>query len=287
LFERDEVISRHCLYGDFQQIRYRWSGPAGKPVGLFTFSSVFTYFPFMHLSTLKLRPDRFPAEAAKVYPFTLPVLRNTPSVNFSTNISFFVGENGSGKSTLLKALARKCGIHIWSEERWGRAHFNEYEDELYRYIDVAWTGGPKPGAFFSAETYEHMSTSIDGWASADPGLLAYFGGKSLIEQSHGESFMSFFRSRFTIEGVYFLDEPETALSPKRQLAFTKFLEEMGRDGHAQFFIATHSPILLGCPGSIIYSFDKSPIMEVAYEETEHYRVYADFIRKRIHPLPHH
>lgn len=232
----------------------------------------------MHLSSLTLHPEKFPDTSD--YPFSLPVFRNTKSIDFTTNITFFAGENGSGKSTLLKALTRKCGIHIWSEERWMKTRFNPYEDDLCRYIDVKWTAGEKHGAFFSAETYEHMAKSIDGWAAADPGLLDYFGGKSLIEQSHGESFMSFFKSRFTIEGIYFLDEPETALSPKRQLEFLKFLGEMGGDDHAQFFIATHSPLLLGCPGATIYSFDRNTIKKVEYEETEHFCVYRDFIQKR-------
>jgi predicted ATPase len=232
----------------------------------------------MHISSLTLYPEKYPD--TNVYPFSLPVFRDTKSIDFTTNITFFAGENGSGKSTLLKAMTRKCGIHIWSEERWTRAHFNPCEDDLFNYIDVKWTAGEKPGAFFSAETYEHMAKSIDGWASADPGLLDYFGGKSLIEQSHGESFMSFFVSRFTIEGVYFLDEPETALSPKRQLEFLKFLHEMGQDDHAQFFIATHSPLLLGCPGATIYSFDQKVIQKQDYEETEHFCVYRDFIQKR-------
>lgn len=233
----------------------------------------------MHISSLTLHPNKFPDSL--VYPFSLPVFRNTNSIDFTTNVVFFAGENGSGKSTLLKAMTRKCGIHIWSEERWGKSHFNPLEDDLCRYIDIVWTADAKPGAFFSAETYEHMAKSIDGWAAADPGLLDYFGGKSLVEQSHGESFMSFFKSRFTIEGVYFLDEPETALSPSRQLEFLKFLREMSSDGHAQFFIATHSPLLLSCPGATISSFDKPSIQEIAYEETEHFCVYRDFMLRRL------
>ena len=93
--------------------------------------------------------------------------------------------------------------------------------------------------------------------------------------------MSFFRSRYTIEGVYFLDEPETALSPLRQLEFTKFLSDMGRDGHAQFIIATHSPLLLSCPNAAILSFERTRIAKTAFLETEHYRVYRDFILEQI------
>jgi predicted ATPase len=233
----------------------------------------------MHLSSITLHPNQFPNTTA--YPFNLPLFQNTPRLEFATNVTFFAGENGSGKSTLLKAIAKKCGIHLWTEECWSRVHYNPYEDELRQHLSVAWTNGQKPGAFFSAETYEHMTKMIDQWAATDPKLLDYFGGKSLIEQSHGESFMSFFKSRYTIEGVYFLDEPETALSPKRQLEFLAFLDQMGRDGHAQFIIATHSPILLSCPSATIFSFDHSSIAQVKYEETEHFRVYRDFILQRV------
>jgi predicted ATPase len=232
----------------------------------------------MHLASITLHPEQFPDFTA--YPFNLPAFRRTGRVDFTSNVTFFVGENGSGKSTLLRAVCRKCGIHIWAEECWSRANYNPYEDTLFQYLDIGWAADPKPGAYFSAETYEHMSKMIDLWASMDPKLLDYFGGKSLLEQSHGESFMSFFTSRYTIEGVYFLDEPETALSPKRQLVFLEFLRKMERDGHAQFFIATHSPILLSCPDATILSFDDASIKKIPYEETEHFRVYRDFILNR-------
>ncbi|MBN2187964.1 MAG: AAA family ATPase [Chitinispirillaceae bacterium] len=232
----------------------------------------------MHISSTTLHSEKFPD--SKTYPFNLPVFRSAGRIDFASNITFFAGENGSGKSTLLKAICRKCGIHIWSEECWSRAHYNPYENSLFQFLDIAWTGVPKPGTFFSAEIFEHMTTMIDIWASTDPKLLDYFGGKSLLEQSHGESFMSFFTSRYTLEGVYFLDEPETALSPKRQLSFVKFLEETGRAGRAQFFIATHSPILLSCPGASILSFDGEAVKSIPYEKTEHYRVYRDFIMDR-------
>jgi predicted ATPase len=233
----------------------------------------------MHIAAITLHPERFPDPT--VYPFNLPVFRDTGRIELRTNVTFFAGENGSGKSTLLRAITRKIGIHIWSEDCWSRAHYNQHEESLFQYLDIAWTAGPKPGAFFSAETYEHMTRMIDVWAATDPGLLDYFGGKSLLEQSHGESFMSFFTSRYTIEGVYFLDEPETALSPGRQLAFLEFLQKMESDGHAQFFIATHSPILLSCTNATILSFDRSAIKKIPYEETEHYQVYRDFVLQKL------
>jgi predicted ATPase len=229
----------------------------------------------MHISYIELLSDQYPRR--DVHPFNLQVFQNTRRIAFKTNVTFFVGENGSGKSTLLRAMTRKCDIHIWAEGDGSRVNYNPYEEQLHRYLDIGWTGGQKPGAFFSAETYQHMTKLIDDWASADPNLLQYFGGKSLVAQSHGESFMSFFKARYTIEGVYFLDEPETALSPRRQLEFLRFLTEMGADGHAQFVIATHSPILLSCPNARILTFDSPEIRQIEYRETEQYRVFRDFM----------
>jgi predicted ATPase len=115
---------------------------------------------------------------------------------------------------------------------------------------------------------------------ADPEMLKYFGGESLVTQSHGQSILSLFRARYKIKGLYFLDEPETALSPKSQLELLSILKEMSEAGHAQFIIATHSPLLLACPGAHIYSFDHIPIKRIGYEETDHYRIYKDFLEDR-------
>jgi len=232
----------------------------------------------MHLRSITIHPGRFPR--TDVYPFNVRVLRNSTSLEFSSNISFFIGDNGSGKSTLLKTVTRKSGIHIWAECDRRRYSYNEFEETLHQYIDIEWNNGSKPGAFFSSETYQHMSGLIDEWASMDRGLLQYFGGRSLVTQSHGESFMSFFKSRYTIEGLYFLDEPETALSPRRQISFLKFLQDMALDGHAQFIIATHSPILLACPAAEIFSFDGPHIAPIAYENTDYFRVYKEFLNHR-------
>ncbi|HOS97847.1 MAG TPA: AAA family ATPase [Deltaproteobacteria bacterium] len=231
----------------------------------------------MHIERVSLHPERYPTREA--YPFNLAVFHTRGPLAFETAITFFIGENGSGKSTLLKAIARRCAIHIWEEER-GRFGNNPYEEDLFKYLDVSWTGGRKPGMFFSSERYQHLAKIIDEWAISDPGVLDYFGGKSLLSQSHGESFMSYFRARYSREGLYFLDEPETALSPRRQIEFVRLLMEQGKDGHAQFVIATHSPILLSCPGASIVSFDRSTLRRVAYEETDYYLIYRDFLLHR-------
>ena len=114
----------------------------------------------------------------------------------------------------------------------------------------------------------------------DPGQLKYFGGKSLVTQSHGQSMMAYFRSRYKLEGIYLIDEPETALSPKTQLEFLEIIRENSQAGHAQFIMVTHSPILLACQDAKIYSFNHVPVQTVQYEDTEHYKVYKDFLTDR-------
>ena len=244
---------------------------------LFDSTGLGAYYTSMHITNVTLHPERYPS--TELYPFNLQVFHTRRDLPFRKAITFFIGENGSGKSTLLKAIARRCSIHIWEEDR-GRYGNNPHEEDLFKYLDVAWEDSRKPGMFFSSERYQHLAKIIDEWAISDPKLLEYFGGRSLLSQSHGESFMSYFTSRFAIEGIYFLDEPETALSPRRQIEFVKMLVEHARDGHAQFIIATHSPILLSCPGAVIWSFDGHELKELAYEDTDYFLIYRDFLLHR-------
>jgi predicted ATPase len=225
-----------------------------------------------------LKSDDYPTDG--MYPFNLAIFRVTKSIVFSGPVSFFIGENGSGKSTLLRAIAMKCGIHIWEGLERTRAHYNPHEREMHKYIDAEWSAGPVPGSFFASEIFRNFAVNLDEWASMSPSTLEYFGGRSLMEQSHGQCHMSFFKSRFKLRGLYLLDEPENALSPARQLELLNLLREMGTDGHAQFIIATHSPILLAFPGAEIFSFDHAPIDTIGYEDTDHFRIYRDFMRDR-------
>jgi predicted ATPase len=110
--------------------------------------------------------------------------------------------------------------------------------------------------------------------------LKYFGDKSFLEQSLGQSIMAFFRSRYRLKGLYFLDEPETALSPRTQIELLEILRESGGGGQAQFIIATHSPILLALENVAIFSFDQSPAGPVTYKETARYQIYKDFLMER-------
>ena len=229
----------------------------------------------MHLAALHLHAEQFPTR--EFYPFNVPVLRETDSIAFDSPVTFFVGENGTGKSTLLEAIAHKCGIHIWANEDRLRFARNPYEKKLHQFISLTWDKGSVPGSFFASQIFNEFAHNLDEWAATDPGLLNYFGGESLVTKSHGQSLMAFFESRFRIKGLYLLDEPETALSPAKQLDLIGILQETGRAGHAQFIIATHSPILLACPGARIWSFDSIPARPTSYKDTAHFRLYRDFL----------
>ena len=229
----------------------------------------------MYIKKVTLFPEKFPTK--EKYPFNLHTFHQTRIVNLNSPVTFFVGENGTGKSTLLEAVSHRCGIHIWQSPEGERFEINPYEKEFYKYIAVEWLNGYVPGSFFSGEMFRDFSRFLDVWAVGDPGMLDYFGGKSLLTQSHGQSLMSFFKNRYKKRGLYLLDEPETALSPKSQLELLEVIQQMGQAGHAQFIIATHSPILMACPGAEIYSFDHVPIKQINYKETVHYQTYKNFI----------
>ena len=232
----------------------------------------------MHLQRIHLFPETYPTR--ELYPFSLEIFQRTEALEFSRPVTFFVGDNGTGKSTLLRAIAKKCHIYIWKEEERTRYHYNPYEEDLYKYLRVDWKKGRVPGSYFASEIFRHFAELLDEWAAADPDFLQYFGNESLMEKSHGQSHMAFFSSRFQREGLYLLDEPETALSPRMQVELLKVLRKVTPNGSAQFLIATHSPILLAYPDAEIYSFDQAPIQKVEYEETDYYRIYRDFLNHR-------
>jgi len=230
----------------------------------------------MHLKKVKLNPDKYPTRDH--YPFNLELFQKTRSIILDTPVTFFVGENGSGKSTLVQAITRKCGIYIWQGILRPRYNASPYENALYQNISIEWANRRRVnGSFFGSDIFNNFARILDEWLTMDPGLLEYFGGKSLMSQSHGQSLMAYFKSRLKIKGLYILDEPETALSPTSQLELLGLLKEAGQNGQAQFIVATHSPILLACPGARILTFDQASIREIDYEDTNHYRIYKDFM----------
>ena len=229
----------------------------------------------MHLNGVLLDPATYPTTDA--YPFDLPILREHTELRFEQPVTLFVGENGSGKSTVLSAIAKRCRVHEWRLEQRARVTRNPWEERLGEFIRIQWEDGRVPGSYFGSDTFNDFAVLLDEWAHDDPGQLKYFGGESLLTQSHGQSLMSYFHARYPLKGIYLLDEPETALSPRSQLELLKLLVELGKKGVSQFIIATHSPILLACPGATIYSFDGPRIAPIEYEQTGHYQLYRDFM----------
>lgn len=231
----------------------------------------------MHLKSFRLCPEDYPT--TDYYPFNLPIFSDTVEIELDKPVTFFIGENGSGKSTLLTGLTQKCGIHIWQESDRPRFDKSPYEDQLQQAISLQWVNGRVPGSFFSSQIFQCFSQILDEWAVADSRILNRFGGHSLMSLSHGQSLMSYFNSRYQVKGIYFLDEPETALSPRSQLELMRVITRMGNAGHAQFIIATHSPILLACPVAQIFNFNTKPLRQIPYQQTEYFTFYYDFMKQ--------
>lgn len=231
-----------------------------------------------HISGVTLNLEKYPCN--NHYPFSLPIFNQTEHLTFETPVTFFVGENGTGKSTLLEAIALACNIHIWNRNDGVRFQRNKYEKQFFKYVTIKWVNGSVPGSYFGSEIFNDFRKIVEGWAASDPGQLKYFGGKSLVTQSHGQSIMSYFESRYTKTGLYFLDEPETALSPRSQLKLLEIIRENTQQGLAQFIIATHSPILLAYEDANIFSFDDDSVKVIEYTETDHYKIYKNFLIDR-------
>ncbi len=205
------------------------------------------------------------------YPFNIRAFSAGIDLAFRSTVTFFVGENGSGKSTLLEALAECCGF---SPEGGSRDHHREVfadRSPWARALRLSWRPKVTEGFFMRAESFYNFATYIESVSD-----MRAYGGKSLHEQSHGESFISLFANRFE-QGLYILDEPEAALSPQRQLSFLRIIHDLSTPGHAQFLIATHSPIILSYPGAVLFSLDGDRIQEVNYRDTTHFIVTRDFL----------
>ncbi|MFD0959724.1 AAA family ATPase [Paenibacillus chungangensis] len=214
------------------------------------------------------------------YPFSLDAVRHLDELAFHPKVTFIVGENGAGKSTLIEAIAVALGFNAEG----GTMNFTfetaATHSPLHEYLrTVKGPRRPRDGFFFRAESYYNLATSIDEMDrehSFGPPIIESYGGKSLHEQSHGESFFATFLHRFSGNGLYILDEPEAALSPSRQMAMLARMHQLV-EGNSQFIIATHSPILMAYPDAIIYQLNEDAIDEVSWEETEHVAITRQFM----------
>ena len=213
------------------------------------------------------------------YPFSLPAIRNLDVLPLHPAVTMLVGENGSGKSTLLEAIAVALGFNAEGGTKNFRFGTRSSHSALYEFLRVVkGVRRPKDGFFLRAESFFNVATEIERLDSepGGPPIINSYGGRSLHEQSHGESFMALMLNRFGGNGLYLLDEPEAALSPQRQLSALARMHALVK-ADSQFIIATHSPILLAYPDSYIYSCSNSGIELTEYTETEQYRVTRDFL----------
>jgi len=213
------------------------------------------------------------------YPFSLSAVRHLDVLLLHPRVTFFVGENGSGKSTLLEAIAVSCGFNAEGGTKNFRFGTRISHSSLHEYIRIAkGVRRPRDGFFLRAESFFNVATEIERLDSEGmgPRVIDSYGGKSLHEQSHGESFLALMMNRFGGNGLYLLDEPEAALSPQRQLAALVRIHDLVQ-ADSQFIIATHSPILMAYPDAYIYACSNDGIDRIDYYDTEHYRVMHDFI----------
>ncbi|WP_182103078.1 AAA family ATPase [Niallia taxi] len=234
----------------------------------------------MFLKKITLLKDDIPQ--VNSYPFSIPAIKGLRELELTNKMTFFIGENGSGKSTLLEAVADKCGFHTAGGGKNNYYDVHSSHSDLGEYIRLSWMPKITNGFFLRAESFYHFATLQDE-LEKDPftrtNYRAY-GGKSLLQQSHGESFLSLFQHRFNGQAIYLLDEPEAALSPQRQLTFIRILHDLVEYEDCQFIIATHSPILLGYPNASILNFDGGTITEIQYEQTDNYRLTKYFLQHR-------
>lgn len=196
-------------------------------------------------------------------------------------VTFLVGENGTGKSTLLEAIAVAAGFNAEGGTRNFTFSSRETHSQLYEYLHlVKGVRRPRDGFFLRAESFYNVASNIDDLnaiRTSRPPLINSYGGKSLHEQSHGESFLSLVLNRFGGEGLYLLDEPEAALSPSRQMSLLAHIHHLVEQ-KSQLVIATHSPILMAYPNACIYVLSKDAgICRTPYEKTEHYIVTREFL----------
>lgn len=230
-----------------------------------------------YLLKVKLRRETVPSFGS--YPFSLPVVHYLHELELHPKVTFIIGENGSGKSTLLEAIATAWGFNPEGGTKNFRFQTHRSHSVLHEHLLLVRScRHAKDGFFLRAESFFNVATEIelrdDG--PGGPPLINSYGGRSLHQQSHGESFFALMMNRFGGNGFYVLDEPEAALSPTRQLAMISRLHQLVQT-HSQFIVATHSPILMAYPDAYIYHIDDRGIHKIAYEETEHYLITKTFL----------
>jgi predicted ATPase len=231
------------------------------------------------LRTVRLDRERIPADP-EPYPWSLPVVQALDTLALTTPVTMLVGQNGSGKSTLLEAIAVSLGMN----PEGGTQNFDFATRSTHSPLHEAIQLGrgalrPQTQFFLRAESLYTVATQLEEYAKIDapgPPLLDSYGGISLHDQSHGESFLAIVTHRLGSRGLYLMDEPESALSPQGLLALMRRINELVRAG-SQLIVATHSPMLLAYPGATIYEIDATSITATDYRDTDHYRLTRAFL----------
>ena len=208
----------------------------------------------------------------EAYPFCLPFLREEFELSFDRTITIIAGENGTGKSTLLEGIAVLAG---YDEAGGGKGyrpvdHSNAVEvmgGQLSRALRASWLPKITNGWFFRAESFFSVARYLDEVRSPAADFLSH---------SHGEGFMRFFEERCQQQGIFIFDEPESALSPARQMEFLKLMRRMEESAICQIIMATHSPMLMAYPGATLLRLSKYGLEPVTVEQTDHYRLMREF-----------
>lgn len=241
----------------------------------------FTIFEkrFLDLFLRSVKLDRTKVNNWNKYPFNIASISKFDEIEFPSKVTFLVGENGSGKSTVIEAIAIALGFN----SEGGTKNFNfttcQTHSNLHEYLQLNFVlTKPNNGFFYRAESFYNVASNIDelNKYGLKP-LLSSYGGKSLHEQSHGESFLSLILNRFSGNSLFILDEPEASLSPTRQMTFMARMNNLIQE-KSQFIIATHSPILLSFPGASIYQINETGINSIKYEDTEAYQITRAFLK---------
>ena len=235
-------------------------------------------------SNLYLNKIYLPKEIPKDnYLRKLPVIFNLKEMGelcFTKPVTFLIGENGVGKSTLIEGIAVAMGFN----PEGGTVNFSfstkESHSNLHEYLTVSrGYKRQRDGFFLRAESFYNVASNIDDMDSEPgfgPPIISSYGGVSLHEQSHGESFMALVENRFYGNGLYILDEPEAALSPMRLMRLMCYMKELVKK-NSQFIISTHSPILMTFPGAEVLEITQEGIKSVDYKETEHFLITKRFM----------
>jgi predicted ATPase len=225
-----------------------------------------------YLVNVRLKPERIDSHD---YPFNLPLIRSL-DLQFTSPVTFFVGENGTGKSTVIEAIAALCRLPVsgGSRNELSAHHGPDESSPLASALRPSFRRRPRDGYFLRSEFQAHLASLLDA-RRADPDFggdpYASYGGRSLHARSHGEAFLAILQNRIHA-GLFLFDEPESALSPQRQLALLAQMSALVAAGTSQFIIATHSPILLTMPDAQILSFDGNAVQPISLEETSHYQI---------------